>query len=71
MPCRNVLPKPVQRPHPPMWMACTNRDTIRVAASKGVGALAFSFVDPGEAKVWSDIYYDIVKSEACIPIGHG
>ncbi|MGY8805995.1 MAG: LLM class flavin-dependent oxidoreductase, partial [bacterium] len=31
MPCRNVLPKPLQKPHPPMWMACTNRDTIRVA----------------------------------------
>ena len=33
-PCRNVVPKPVQKPHPPMWMACTNRDTIKVAASK-------------------------------------
>ncbi|MDZ4382598.1 MAG: LLM class flavin-dependent oxidoreductase [Parvibaculum sp.] len=70
MPCRNVLPKPVQRPHPPMWMACTNRDTIRVAASLGVGALAFSFVDPEEAKNWSDIYYGIIKSEDCRPIGH-
>jgi alkanesulfonate monooxygenase SsuD/methylene tetrahydromethanopterin reductase-like flavin-dependent oxidoreductase (luciferase family) len=70
MPCRNVLPKPVQRPHPPMWMACTNRDTIRVAASLGVGALAFSFVDPEEARNWSDIYYGIIKSEECRPIGH-
>ena len=24
MPCRNVLPKPMQKPHPPMWMACTS-----------------------------------------------
>jgi len=70
MPCRNVLPKPVQRPHPPMWMACTNRDTIRIAASLGVGALAFSFVDPDEARTWSDIYYGIIKSEQCVPIGH-
>jgi alkanesulfonate monooxygenase SsuD/methylene tetrahydromethanopterin reductase-like flavin-dependent oxidoreductase (luciferase family) len=70
MPCRNVLPKPVQRPHPPMWMACTNRDTIRIAASLGVGALAFSFVDPAEARMWADIYYSIVKSDACVPIGH-
>jgi alkanesulfonate monooxygenase SsuD/methylene tetrahydromethanopterin reductase-like flavin-dependent oxidoreductase (luciferase family) len=70
MPCRNVLPKPMQRPHPPMWMACTNRDTIKVAAQNGLGALAFSFVDPDEAKTWSQIYYDIIKSEACIPIGH-
>jgi alkanesulfonate monooxygenase SsuD/methylene tetrahydromethanopterin reductase-like flavin-dependent oxidoreductase (luciferase family) len=70
MPCRNVLPKPMQKPHPPMWMACTNRDTIRVAASKGVGALAFSFIDPEEARTWADIYYGIIKSEACVPIGH-
>ena len=49
MPCRNVLPKPMQTPHPPMWMACTNRDTIKVAAQNGLGSLAFSFVDPAEA----------------------
>jgi alkanesulfonate monooxygenase SsuD/methylene tetrahydromethanopterin reductase-like flavin-dependent oxidoreductase (luciferase family) len=69
-PCRNVLPKPVQKPHPPMWMACTNRDTIRIAAANGIGALAFSFVDPEEARTWADIYYGIIKSEQCVPIGH-
>jgi alkanesulfonate monooxygenase SsuD/methylene tetrahydromethanopterin reductase-like flavin-dependent oxidoreductase (luciferase family) len=70
MPCRNVLPKPVQKPHPPMWMACTNRDTIKVAASHGLGALAFSFIDEAEARTWSRIYYDIIKSDACVPLGH-
>ncbi|MBM3569220.1 MAG: LLM class flavin-dependent oxidoreductase [Alphaproteobacteria bacterium] len=70
MPCRNVLPKPVQKPHPPMWMACTNRDTIKVAASLGVGALAFAFVDPDEARRWAEIYYGVIKSEQCVPIGH-
>src|SRR5262249_37774059 len=70
MPCRNVLPKPVQRPHPPMWMACTNRETIRIAAARGVGALAFSFVDPEEARAWADIYYGIIASDQCVPIGH-
>ena len=70
MPCRNVLPKPLQKPHPPMWMACTNRDTIKVAASIGVGVLAFAFVDPDEARQWSDIYYSIIKSDQCRPIGH-
>jgi len=69
-PCRNVVPKPLQKPHPPMWMACTNRDTIKVAAQNGIGALAFSFVDPDEAKTWADIYYDIIKSDECVPIGH-
>lgn len=70
MPCRNVLPKPVQKPHPPMWMACTNRDTIKIAAQLGVGALAFSFLDPEEAHAWSEIYYGIIKSDQCKPIGH-
>lgn len=70
MPCRNVLPKPLQKPHPPMWMACTNRDTIKVAAKNGVGALAFSFVDPQEAKAWADIYYSIIRSDECVPLGH-
>ncbi len=70
MPCRNIIPKPAQRPHPPMWMACTNRDTIKVAARLGVGALAFSFVDPDEAFSWTQTYYDIIKSEECVPLGH-
>ena len=70
MPCRNVLPKPRQKPHPPMWIACTNRDTIKVAARNGLGALAFSFIDPEEAHAWVDIYYDIIKSEECVPLGH-
>jgi alkanesulfonate monooxygenase SsuD/methylene tetrahydromethanopterin reductase-like flavin-dependent oxidoreductase (luciferase family) len=70
MPCRNVVPKPVQKPHPPMWMACTNRETIKVAASLGVGALAFSFLDPEEARTWSAIYYGIIKSDQCVPVGH-
>lgn len=69
MPCRNVLPKPLQKPHPKLWMACTNRDTIKIAAQNGIGALAFSFLDPEEAKTWSKIYYDIIKSEECVPLG--
>ncbi|HCU90963.1 MAG TPA: LLM class flavin-dependent oxidoreductase [Gammaproteobacteria bacterium] len=69
MPCRNVLPKPLQQPHPPLWMACTNRETIKVAAKNGIGALAFSFLDPNEASTWSKIYYDIIKSDQCVPLG--
>ena len=69
MPCRNVLPKPVQRPHPPLWVACSNRETIKLAAKLGIGALTFAFVDPEEAKMWVDDYYKILKNE-CTPIGH-
>ncbi len=69
-PCRNVVPKPLQKPHPPMWMACTNRKTIEVAARNGLGALAFSFLDPDDARTWSETYYDIIRSDECVPLGH-
>jgi alkanesulfonate monooxygenase SsuD/methylene tetrahydromethanopterin reductase-like flavin-dependent oxidoreductase (luciferase family) len=69
MPCRNVVPKPLQKPHPPVWVACSNRETIKLAAQLGVGALTFAFVDPAEAKQWVDDYYRIIKTE-CVPIGH-
>ena len=39
MPPRNVVPKPKQQPHPPLWVACSRRDTILMAAQRGLGAL--------------------------------
>lgn len=70
MPCRNVVPKPVQKPHPPIWVACSRRSTIQMAAEAGIGALVFGFIDPEEAKHWVDEYYSIIKSDKCVPIGH-
>src|SRR5436853_7120560 len=69
MPPRNVMPKPKQRPHPPLWVACSRRDTILMAARKGLGALSFSFVEPEDAKEWVDEYYAILDSEECVPAG--
>jgi len=45
MPCRNIVPKPVQKPHPPMWVACSRRETIHLAARNGLGALTFAFLE--------------------------
>src|ERR671917_554347 len=69
MPPRNVVPKPLQKPHPPLWVACSRRETIRLAAERGIGALSFSFVEPEEAKAWVDEYYEIIGSERCVPAG--
>jgi alkanesulfonate monooxygenase SsuD/methylene tetrahydromethanopterin reductase-like flavin-dependent oxidoreductase (luciferase family) len=69
MPCRNIVPKPVQKPHPPLWVACSNRETIKLAAKLGIGALTFAFIDAKEAAQWVDDYYTILKEE-CVPIGH-
>jgi alkanesulfonate monooxygenase SsuD/methylene tetrahydromethanopterin reductase-like flavin-dependent oxidoreductase (luciferase family) len=68
MPPRNVVPKPVQKPHPPMWLACSTRQTIHLAAQLGLGALTFAFIDPAEARHWVADYYETFKNE-CVPIG--
>jgi alkanesulfonate monooxygenase SsuD/methylene tetrahydromethanopterin reductase-like flavin-dependent oxidoreductase (luciferase family)/putative sterol carrier protein len=69
MPPRNVIPKPLQQPHPPLWVACSRRETMRAAAEKGIGALSFAFAEPEEIKTWADEYYDIITSDRCVPAG--
>jgi alkanesulfonate monooxygenase SsuD/methylene tetrahydromethanopterin reductase-like flavin-dependent oxidoreductase (luciferase family) len=68
MPPRNVVPKPVQKPHPPLWVACSRRDTILLAAEKGIGALTFAFIDPEEARHWVHDYYTTLE-ERGVPVG--
>ena len=68
MPVRNVVPKPVQKPHPPLWVACSKRETILLAARLGIGALTFAFISPDEAKKWVHDYYQTLADE-CEPIG--
>src|SRR5262249_1547113 len=70
MPCRNLVRRAGRRPHPPVWVACSRRETIHLAARNGLGALTFSFLDPDQAAKWVEEYYGIIKSEECVPIGH-
>jgi alkanesulfonate monooxygenase SsuD/methylene tetrahydromethanopterin reductase-like flavin-dependent oxidoreductase (luciferase family) len=56
-PARNVLPKPLQKPHPPLWVACSNITTIASAGHWGMGALGFQFVSPEAARAWVNRYY--------------
>ena len=56
-PARNVIPKPYQKPHPPLWVACSNITTIGNAGQWGMGALGFQFVSPEAARVWVNEYY--------------
>jgi alkanesulfonate monooxygenase SsuD/methylene tetrahydromethanopterin reductase-like flavin-dependent oxidoreductase (luciferase family) len=69
IPPRNVVPKPLQRPHPPVWVACSRRETIHEAARNGIGALSFSFVEPEDAGKWVREYYKLIGSEECVPPG--
>jgi alkanesulfonate monooxygenase SsuD/methylene tetrahydromethanopterin reductase-like flavin-dependent oxidoreductase (luciferase family) len=57
-PLRNVLPKPRQKPHPPLWVACSQLDTIAMAGSRGMGALGFQFVSAEAAHAWVSAYYN-------------
>lgn len=43
MPVRAVLPKPYQKPHPPMWVAVTSPGTELDAAERGLGSLGLTF----------------------------
>jgi alkanesulfonate monooxygenase SsuD/methylene tetrahydromethanopterin reductase-like flavin-dependent oxidoreductase (luciferase family) len=46
MPPRNVLPKPIQKPHPPLWMSGTQPDSAILAGERGIGFMHFSMSDP-------------------------
>ncbi len=59
-PARNIIPKPLQKPHPPLWVACSNIQTIANAGAWGMGALGFSFISPDAAQAWVHRYYNML-----------
>lgn len=67
-PRRNVLPKPHQKPHPPLWVACSSLSTIEMAARRGMGALGFQFATPDGAKAWVNRYYSLLTSDELEPL---
>jgi alkanesulfonate monooxygenase SsuD/methylene tetrahydromethanopterin reductase-like flavin-dependent oxidoreductase (luciferase family) len=58
MPLRHVLPKPYQKPHPPLWVACSQLDTLAKCGEWGMGALGFQFVSADAAHAWVHAYYN-------------
>ncbi len=46
IPERNVLPKPFQDPHPPLWQTCTSPESFAMAGELGVGVLATTLFTP-------------------------
>ncbi len=57
-PLRNVLPKPRQKPHPPLWVACSQWETIEMCGRRGMGVLAFQFISAEMARAWVHGYYN-------------
>jgi alkanesulfonate monooxygenase SsuD/methylene tetrahydromethanopterin reductase-like flavin-dependent oxidoreductase (luciferase family) len=50
MPERNVIPKPLQKPHPPVWVASSRSETVMLAARLGIGAMVVGFETPEDTE---------------------
>src|SRR5436190_8989925 len=57
-----ILPRPVQQPHPPLFMACSKKDTVKLAAEYGVGALVLGFAGIDEVRGYYDLYRATAKN---------
>jgi alkanesulfonate monooxygenase SsuD/methylene tetrahydromethanopterin reductase-like flavin-dependent oxidoreductase (luciferase family) len=67
MPSRNVLPKPYQDPHPPMWVTVTSPGTELDAAERGLGCLGVSAAGYSEQERRTKEYHRRIAS--CDPVG--
>jgi alkanesulfonate monooxygenase SsuD/methylene tetrahydromethanopterin reductase-like flavin-dependent oxidoreductase (luciferase family) len=67
MPERAILPKPLQQPHPPMWVAITSPGTEIDAAERGLGALGLTFTGFAEQELRVKAYKQRIVS--CEPVG--
>lgn len=46
VPPREVVPRPLQRPHPRLWQTCGSPDSFYIAGEMGVGALGTTLLSP-------------------------
>ncbi len=67
MPERAVLPKPIQKPHPPMWVAVTSPGTEIDAADRGLGCLGLQPGGFSESEKKVNSYRS--RIENCDPVG--
>jgi len=67
VPKRRVLPKPYQKPHPPMWVAGTQPSTYVLAAEKGIGVLLSAATVPDLLAVHVQTYRENIKQAK--PVG--
>ncbi len=56
IPRRAIHPKPYQDPHPPMFMAATREESLRVAAQRGLGGMILGFSTPEETARLNRVY---------------
>jgi alkanesulfonate monooxygenase SsuD/methylene tetrahydromethanopterin reductase-like flavin-dependent oxidoreductase (luciferase family) len=46
IPPREVVPRPLQKPHPRLWQTCGSPESFRMAGELGVGALGTTLLSP-------------------------
>ena len=68
IPAREVIPKPVQKPHPPLWMACTQEDTFQLAGDLGLGCLVNTLGGTDKTRSLIETYNRAVENAT--PAGH-
>jgi len=61
-PPHTILPRPVQSPHPPLYLACSNIASVELAAAYGVGVLALGFAGPASVREQREAY-DAARAE--------
>jgi alkanesulfonate monooxygenase SsuD/methylene tetrahydromethanopterin reductase-like flavin-dependent oxidoreductase (luciferase family) len=67
VPKRRVLPKPYQKPHPPIWVAGTQPSTYVLAAEKGIGVLLSAATVPDLLATHVQTYRQNIKQAK--PVG--
>jgi alkanesulfonate monooxygenase SsuD/methylene tetrahydromethanopterin reductase-like flavin-dependent oxidoreductase (luciferase family) len=67
VPERCIIPRVVQKPHPPLWVTASNPGTVETAAKMGIGAAMFNFSDPELLRPLVEIYKTTV--EKAEPVG--
>ncbi|PKB82578.1 MAG: hypothetical protein BZY88_04045 [SAR202 cluster bacterium Io17-Chloro-G9] len=61
VPPREVLPKPYQKPHPPIWVAALQPATYALAAQKGIGVMSLGVNAPSVLEPHIQTYRDAIK----------
>ncbi|PKB78320.1 MAG: hypothetical protein BZY88_18965 [SAR202 cluster bacterium Io17-Chloro-G9] len=61
VPPRQVLPKPYQKPHPPIWVAALQPATYELAAEKGIGVMALGVNAPSVLEPHIKAYRENIK----------
>ncbi|MCC7364542.1 MAG: LLM class flavin-dependent oxidoreductase [Dehalococcoidia bacterium] len=67
MPPRNVVPKPLQKPHPPLWVAVQSPETAVQAGERGMGMLGVTLGAPLDYQQMVKDYHRAIRT--CESVG--